>query len=158
MTSWNRSFTTCLILYQKIYNVSEFDSKLYKLADFKLKALKHVGVSANNLLNVRNCKPKFTTLLLFWINFLRKVRSRFQTFTRCEDPTRKICNRSDLEWKFYKVSDSNQAATSCKFSSPIAYNVAEIETKYTTLVRFRLKILQRGGFYNKKFATMLDFD
>ena len=85
---------------------------------------------ANYLQVVRNCKRSFTTILMFWINFLKRVRCRIQTFTKCKIPNRKFDNLSELEWKTYKVS--------------------EFESELHIVSIFKSNSFQRGRYRNQK--------
>ena len=56
---WMEKFTTCQILNQKNYNVSEFGSIFCKVADFEIKAIERVGFSSQFFTSCQKLQVKF---------------------------------------------------------------------------------------------------
>ena len=68
-----------------------------------------------------------------WIRFLQRVRSHFQTFTKCEIANGNVPNVSDLEPKIYKES--------------------KLESKLHIVSNFESNCIQRGTCQNRESTT-----
>ena len=56
---WMENFTTCQTLKQNKYNVSEFGSNFYKVADFEIKAPERVWFSSELFTSCQKLQAKF---------------------------------------------------------------------------------------------------
>ena len=146
--------TTCNILNQKFYSMSDLESRDYNMS-----------VLESRLFNEPDFESQFLNVVIFRVKTLQTVRFRFKVFTTGLNLQQSFETRQYSNRKFYNVSDSKwknsqrvrfsiDMLTTCQLLNRKKQNVAVLKPKssqcvtvckqsFKTLLIFWIKLLRR---------------